>query len=92
MLEKKQFSCHAMCDEVQRDAERSDGGASESGGMAVPCSASGRSVGAILFIARVAASHRVAEAEKRRRKLSTVLFGYSAALDGGLVFFLSGLI
>ena len=81
-----------MCDEVQRDAERGDGGASESGGMAVPCSASGRSVGAILFIARVAASHHVAEAEKRRRKLSAVLFGYSAALDGGLVFFLSGLI
>ena len=84
------MSCH-----VWRGATRCrarQGGASESGGMVVPCSASGRSVGAILFIARVAASHRVAEAEKRRRKLSAMLFGYSAALDGGLVFFLSGLI
>ena len=35
--------CH---DEVRRDAERGDGGASGSGGMAVPCSpASGRCVG-----------------------------------------------
>ena len=71
-----------MCDEVQRDAEHGDGGASESGGMAVPCSASGRSVGAILFIARVAASHRVAEAEKRRSR-DGVLLCCSAVLYAG---------
>ena len=42
--------CRRACrrrDEVRRDAERDDGGASGSGGMAVPCSppASGRCVG-----------------------------------------------
>ena len=38
----------------------------------------------------MAASHRVAEAEKR---MSAVLFGRSAVLDGGVVFFyISGLL